>query len=208
LTPVKTAAGSTKMDQAAFTAPMVMPGDYTLKLKVGDKEFTDKITLVHDMSNTDFTLADREAQHKAAMEMYGMQSSLNGLIEEVNAEQQLLKANTEKVKNAKAKKVLGDYATQLETLRATLLATKQKSIFADEEQLRERLSEVYGTVLNQESKPSNLQLERVAVLQKQLSDAKEKHGAISKQYAEKVKALMGKEGITTPPEVLMDKNGK
>ncbi|ULQ50988.1 VPS10 domain-containing protein [Flavihumibacter fluvii] len=208
MTPVKTAPGGTKMDQAAFTAPMVMPGDYTLKLKVGDKEYTDKITLVHDQSNTDFTMADREMQYKASMQLYGMQGELNGLIESINDEQKLLKENTGKVKNAKAKKVLNDYNIQLETLRATLLATKQKSIFADEEQLRERLSEVYGTILNQESKPSNLQLERVTVLQKQLAEGKEKHTALNKQYGTKVQDAMKKEGIKTPPEVLMDKSGK
>lgn len=208
MTPVKAAPGGTKMDQAGFTAPMVMPGDYTLKLTVGDKQYTDKITLVHDASNTNFTIADREMQNKAALEMYGMQAELNSLIESINAEQKLLRDNTIKVKSPKTRKVLMEYNTQLETLRATLLATKQKSIFADEEQLRERLSEVYTTVLMQESKPSNLQLERIGVLQKQLTEAKGKHESINKQYSKRVQEAIKKEAIKTPPEVLMDKSGK
>lgn len=208
LTPVKSASGGTKADAGGFAAPLVMPGEYTLKLKVGDKDYSDKITLVHDASNKDFSMADREAQYTSAMKLYGMQSELNGLITDVNAEQKLLKENTEKVKSAKAKKVLTDYNTQLETLRATLLGTKQKSIFADEEELRERISEVYRTIIYQESKPSNLQLERVEVLQKQLSDAKAKHEAINKQFGAKVQEAMKKEGIKTPPEVLMDKKSQ
>ena len=39
-TPPKVAAGSTKMDGAGFTAPMVLPGTYTIKLKVKDGLFS------------------------------------------------------------------------------------------------------------------------------------------------------------------------
>ena len=38
--PPKVASGGTKVDFGAFVAPMVLPGDYTVKLKVGDKEYT------------------------------------------------------------------------------------------------------------------------------------------------------------------------
>ncbi|HEX2607261.1 MAG TPA: hypothetical protein VHK91_07775, partial [Flavisolibacter sp.] len=38
--PPRVAGGGTKLDYSAFVAPMVMPGDYTVKMKVGDKEFS------------------------------------------------------------------------------------------------------------------------------------------------------------------------
>ncbi|ULQ54921.1 hypothetical protein KJS94_09750 [Flavihumibacter rivuli] len=207
MTPPKAAAGSKKMDFGAFTAPMVMPGDYTVKLKVGNKEYTDKIKLVHDASNPDFTTADREAQYKTANELMGMYADLNALVEDINGKQKMVKDNVDKVKNAKVKKLLNDYHGDLEKLRATLLATKQASIFADEEQLRERISEVYAAVANQESRPSNLQLQRVDVLKKELGDAKAKSDAVNKQYYNKVQAAMEKEGLAPKPATLQDKKG-
>ena len=207
MTPVKTAPGGTKMDYGAFVAPMVMPGEYTLKLKVGDKEYTDKLVLQHDESNKDFTMADREARHEASMQLYQMQADLNAMIVEVNEEQKLLKDNEGKLKNEKVKKMLREYHSSLETFRAGLLATKQKSIFADEEQLRERISELYSAVAAQDAPPSNLQKDRLGVLKQQLVTAQGKRAAINKQYAAKMRAALVKEGVT-PPAVLKDKTGK
>ncbi|MBC6490553.1 hypothetical protein ACFSQD_09520 [Flavihumibacter stibioxidans] len=195
MTPNKAVAGGVKMDYGAYTAPLVLPGTYTMKLKVGNKEYTDRLVLVHDSSNHSFTMADREAQHKAAMELYGMQQELNGLISAVNDEQKLLRDNEPRLKSGKVKKQLKAYESELEKLRAGLLATKQKSIFADEEQLRERLGEIYMAICTQEAGPSNLQLERIGVVKQQVRDAQATHAAIGKQYADKVRAAMVKEGV-------------
>jgi hypothetical protein len=198
MTPNKSAAGGTKMDRGGMVAPQVLPGTYTMKLTVGKEEFRQPIVLVHDTSNTSYSMDDRIAQHKASMELYNMQKELNGLIEEVNGEQKLLKESGDKIKSEKVKKLLKTYNQSLEEFRAGLLATKQTSIFADEEQLRERLTELYVTITGNEARPSNLQLERMQALQGELSNAKAKHAAISKQYSDKVRQAMAKEGVTTP----------
>jgi photosystem II stability/assembly factor-like uncharacterized protein len=198
MTPNKSAAGGTKMDRGGMVAPQVLPGTYTLKLTVGKEEYKQPIVLVHDTSNTTYSMEDRLAQHKASMELYNMQKELNGLIEEINSEQKLLKESGDKIKNEKVKKLLKTYNQSLEEFRSGLLATKQTSIFADEEQLRERLTELYTTIAGNEARPSNLQLERLQSLQGELAAAKAKHAAISKQYADKVRQAMAKEGVTTP----------
>lgn len=198
MTPNKAAAGGTKMDRGAMLAPQVLPGTYTLKLMVGKEEYKHPIVLVHDSSNSTYTLEDRQAQHKAAMELYGMQKQLNTLIEEVNAEQKLLKESGEKIKSDKVKKLLKSYNQSLEEFRSGLLATKQTSIFADEEQLRERLTDLYITITANEARPGNLQMERIQTLKGELSMAQTKHAAISKQFASKVRQAMEKEGVTAP----------
>jgi hypothetical protein len=175
-----------------------LPGTYTLKLTVGKEEYKQPFVLVHDSSNSSYSLEDRIAQNKASMELYNMQKDLNGLIEEVNGEQKLLKESSTKIKSEKVKKLLKTYDKSLEEFRAGLLATKQTSIFADEEQLRERLTELYVTIAGNEARPSNLQLERLQALQGELSAAKAKHAALNKQYADKVRQAMAKEGVTTP----------
>jgi len=81
------------------------------------------------------------------------------------------------------------------------LATKQKSIFADEKKLREDITDVYSAISNQETKPSNLQLERIQSLQEQFADARKVKAAINTQYHEKVQAALLKEKINTKPSL-------
>lgn len=207
MTPVKAAAGGTKMDQAAFTAPMVMPGTYTLKLTVGNQVYSEKMVMVHDSANKHFSLEDRAVQYKAAMQLYNDEARLNALIDTINQEQQFLKAQGARVRSIRVKKLIDEYHQQLETLRATLLATKQKSIFADEEQLREKLSELYSTVLNQEARPSNLQLERMNLLGREIITAMGRHSVINQQFEAKVKAMIAREGQLSK-EIMIDNKGK
>ncbi len=184
-TPPKTATGSTKMDYGGFIAPVVLPGTYTVKLKIGDKEYTNQLQMVHDDANKRFTEEDRKVQYKAAMELYKMHEQLYTLVDNINKEQKLLKDNMDSVTKPQAKKMLKEYNTKLEELRSTLLATKHKSIFADEKKLREYITEVYASVCSQECKPSNLQLGRITVLNDDLKKGEESYEKITSEYQEK-----------------------
>jgi hypothetical protein len=188
--PPKTATGSTKMDVGGFIAPMVLPGTYTVKMKVGDKEYSNKLTLVHDKNDKLFTEADRKMQYETAMKIYDMHEDLARLVDNITAEEKLVKDNLDSVKQPKAKKLLNEYNKKLEDLRSTLLATKHKSIFADEKKLREFLSELYTSVCYQECKPSNLQLERVTVLNNDLLKGHDTYNKLYAAYADKVHATI------------------
>jgi len=61
---------------------------------------------------------------------------------------------------------------RLEALRAELIPTRQTSIFADENRLREGITEVYVAGCPHEQAPTNLQLERVKVLRSKVDDAR------------------------------------
>ncbi len=192
--PPKTAAGGTKLDYGAAVAPQIMPGDYTLKLKVADKEYQQPIKVVHDPSSP-FTLADRELQHKTAMDLYAMHEQLAKNVADIAEKQKMLKDNMDKVKDAKVKKQMQEYYDKLETLRAELIPTKTTSIFADEERLRENITQVYASVCNTEAAPNNLQLERVKSLQQKVNEADQKNAAISKQYEERIRSALVKQGL-------------
>ncbi len=195
MTPPKVASGGTKADFGSFSAPMVLPGDYTVKLKTGDKEYTKQIKLVHDYSNPNFTIVQREAQYKTATDLYHLHEQLASVVDDINNNQKMLKENVGKVKSDKVKKLLKEYDAKLEILRETLLASKQKSQFADEQKLRERISDVYVAVCNQEAAPSNLQTQRVGVLQQEVQKAAQDNIALNNQYAIKVKQALIKEGL-------------
>jgi hypothetical protein len=193
--PPKVASGGTKIDFGAFVAPMVLPGDYTVKLKVGDKVYSKPVKLVHDVKNKDFTLEDRQLQYKTAMELYKLHEQLAATVDQINDKQRMLKENISKLKDTASKKVLQDYTTKLEDLRSTLLATKQKSLFADEKKLREEISDVYTAVCGQEARPSNLQVQRVTQLVQNVAKAEEKRISLVKQYDAMVETALSKEGL-------------
>lgn len=197
-TPPKVASGGTKPDFGGFVAPTVLPGEYTVKIKVGDKSYENKLLMQRDKTS-EMSEADMQAQYDAAMELYHLHESLASLVDSVSATQKMLKDNMDKIKNPKVKKLVQEYSDKLEDLRSRCLATKQKSIFADEKKLREDITDVYAAISNQETKPSNLQMERIQSLQEQFADARKVKAAINTQYHEKVQAALVKEKIDIKP---------
>ena len=87
------------------------------------------------------------------------------------------------------------YNDELEKLRAECLATKQKSIFADEKKLREEITELYSGVSGQEAAPSNMQVQRVPVLQAELKKKEQTNQQILKKYDKQVIDGLKKEGL-------------
>ena len=203
-TPPKVASGGTKPDFSGFTAPMVLPGDYTVKVKVADKIYESKIKLKAE-EKPDYTLADREAQYATAMKLFTMHEELARLADDITNKQKGLKLMLEKMQNPKTKKVVQQYYDSLETLRGTLMGTKQTSAFADEERLRENISQLYTGICYQEVRPSNLQEERVKGLQEEINKAEAKNVVITKTFSDKVKAIQEKE-ILPKSKVEVNKN--
>lgn len=174
-TPPKVASGSTKFDGAGFTAPMVLPGNYTVKLKVKDKEYTGTIKCVHDEENKDLSIEDRKLVYERSMQLQKLYNSVNNTIDSISYYQKSLKADTVAFKKNSNAKVFFD---DLQKVKAEFMATKKTSIFADEERLREKVSKLYGTFCGMESKPNSTHLESIDDLQKEYE--------VQKQAFEKV----------------------
>ncbi len=160
--PPKVAEGSTKMDYAGFVAPMVLPGNYVVKLKVKDKEYTGAIKCVHDNSNKDLSSEDRLLVFNKALQLQTLYNQLSNTVDSINIIQRGLKEDSmsyAKNKNAQV------FYTDLQKVKAELMATKKTSIFADEQRVREKISLLYNNFCNMESKPNSTQLEAIDVLQ-------------------------------------------
>jgi photosystem II stability/assembly factor-like uncharacterized protein len=157
-TPPKVAAGSTKVDYAGFTAPMVLSGTYTIKLNVNDKIYTSKVNCIHDESNKNLTVADRKLVYDKTHELLTVYNSLNNTLDSIVLLQKQLKADTVAFAKNKKLKAKND---ELQKIKAELTATKQKSVFADEEKIREQLSKLYSNFCGMESAPNSTQLESI-----------------------------------------------
>jgi hypothetical protein len=165
-TPPKVAEGSTKMDGAGFSAPMVLPGEYTVKLKVKDKEYVSKLKCVPDPENKELSQDDRRLVYEKAMELQTLYNSLSTTIDSVNYLQRSLKADS--VAYFKNKNAIAFY-NDLQKVKSELMAVTKTSIFADEERLREKISKLYGTFCGMETKPNGTQLEAIEVLKQDFS---------------------------------------
>jgi hypothetical protein len=174
---------------------MVLPGDYTIKLKVGDSTYTSKLKLVHDAANKDFTIEDRKLQYKVAMDLYKQHEQLAALVDSINAKQKLIKETIGKVQDSSLARTMRAYNDELEKLRSECLATKQKSIFADEKKLREEITETYSAVTGQEAAPSNLTIQRTEVLKQEVKKKEDTGKQVMNKYDKTVTEGLMKEGL-------------
>jgi photosystem II stability/assembly factor-like uncharacterized protein len=186
--PPKTATGSTKRDIGAVFAPQVLPGNYTLKMKVGKDEYSQQFKMVHTEKNG-FSKEERKAQFAAAMELYNMHGRLATLVNDIVENQKTYKEKITSIKNKKTAQWGKNYIDSLENLRGELIPTKQTSIFADESRLREDISQVYVAICNNEAAPSNLQLASIKALEERLEDALKRFSRLNALYEEKLKGL-------------------
>jgi photosystem II stability/assembly factor-like uncharacterized protein len=157
-TPPKVAAGSTKVDYAGFTAPMVLPGIYTININVNDKVYTSKVNCIHDESNKNLTIADRKLVYVKIQELLAVYNSLNQTLDSIVLLQKQLQSDT--VAFAKNKKLKAKY-DELQKIKTELTATKQTSVFADEKKIREEISSLYSNFCGMESAPNSTQIESI-----------------------------------------------
>jgi photosystem II stability/assembly factor-like uncharacterized protein len=180
--PPKVSSGSTKFDQTGFIAPMVLPGTYTLKLKVKDKEYSQNFNCIHDSENKELNPDDRKLVYEKAIQLQNLYNRLNKTVDSISWYQQKLKANPalyEKDKNAKA------FNDDLQKVKAALMATKKTSIFADEEQIREKVSKLYAIFCSMEAKPNATQLQSIDDLQKDFTKQEDAFAKVVTKYRAK-----------------------
>ncbi len=194
LTPPKVAGGGTKPDQSGFVAPMVLPGTYTIKLMVAGTAYTTPVNMLHDTTNKYFSEQARKDLYDNAMKLYNAHEQLKFLVDTVTTTLNILKQADTTVKNAKTKKLVDEYLKKVDDFRSTLLASRLKSIFADEKKLREEISETYIALCFKEEPASNLDIESVSRLLGRLSEAQTNGNKLLQEVNAKLKVPLQKEG--------------
>src|SRR5437867_12602314 len=58
----------------------------------------------------------------------------------------------------------------VDSMRKKIVATKEGGMITGEERLRENLTELYGSVVNYEGRPSQTQVERTAAIAREMGD--------------------------------------
>jgi photosystem II stability/assembly factor-like uncharacterized protein len=151
----------------ALFGPMVPEGVYTVKLIKDKDTFTGQIKVIAD-PRSPHSAADRALQSQTVWKLYQMQERLAFIdAAVVDARDQARERATELDEKDAVAKDLTTFADRLEALHKTLVATKEGAI-TGEEQLRERIVDVYGWVSQYGGRPTESQLARIPVLEREI----------------------------------------
>ena len=152
----------------AFFGPRVLEGTYTVTLVKGKKEYVGSIDLVPDPRST-HSSSDRQAQNEATWRLYSMLERLAYVGDTVVDLVDQLDERAAATDRAKLIEAIRQQSSRLEAFRSTLVASG--GMLAGGEELRERISGLYGSVNGFEGRPTQSQLDRIEVLDDQLEAA-------------------------------------
>ncbi len=182
----KVAKGKT-FSFGGFTSPRVPAGKYTFVMKKGKKEYKHEIETQYDPV-ANISLEDRKAQEAMTMKLYNMTQDLAYLVFRMDEAKDY--ANKVKEKNAKLEKLTAKLLSALNELKKTLvITTGDNYVGTAENELREKLGDLYSVVTDNFEKPAKSQYANLAILEKELDEAKTKYAGIkSKELAKLEKA--------------------
>jgi len=157
----------------AFEGPRVQEGTYTFKLIKGKQTLDGQVELVPD-PRTPHSAEDRKLQQATALDLYKMLERMTYLVDALVDLRDQARARAGAVDAKRLTERLNDYADKLETFRGTLVSTSEAGWLSGDEQLRENLGNLYGSVNGYTGRPTQSQLDRMKVLRGDL-DAAFKH---------------------------------
>ena len=171
--------------------PRVPEGTYTVKLIKGKDSYSSSVTLVSDPRSR-ATAEDRKLQRETVWKLYGLLEQLTATVDQMLAVRDQAKERASKLAKGDAlRKRLEALADEMEKQRTALVATKQaEGGISGEEKLREELGALYGNVNGYEGRPTQSQLDRMAVL-----------GADLEAAGKKLDAHVDKELAATAPQL-------
>jgi hypothetical protein len=154
----------------AGTGPRVVPGTYTVRLTKGSQVVEEPLVVALD-PRAPFTLEDRKAQYAAVMKAHALFGRMSDLVDRLNGYRALAAARAKGLPEGDAlRKDLDAFAGKADAIRKDVVATSEGGAITGEERLREHLAYVYDELLSYEGRPGDYQVERVAVLERELRD--------------------------------------
>jgi photosystem II stability/assembly factor-like uncharacterized protein len=189
----KTAIGKT-ITAGTITGPAAPEGTYKIKMTKGKDVFESTITLAPN-PNSPHSAEDRQLQHKTVMRLYDMTEQLAYIAHTIQNAQKV--ADEYAKTNPKLAKQLNAFSKEMENLNKTLVITTGDNYVASaEDQLREKIANLYSAVMSFKGRPSTSQLESLKVLEGELADAQKKFEEIKNKKIPTINSLLQKNKLT------------
>jgi hypothetical protein len=150
--------------------PRVLPGVYTVRMTKGDQVYKTNLNIVMD-PRANYTLDDRKEQLALALKLTAMLNHMSWAVDAIVAIRDQALADAAKLDTkAPLHDRLTSLATDVDTIRGKIVATKEGGAITGEERLREFMGDLYGDVNQSENRPTDEQTARAKVLDHQLGD--------------------------------------
>ncbi len=179
---------------AGFFGPFLEPGTYTVKIIKKDKVLEGAFVIKNDPS-LPYTDEDRALQRKTLMKAYHMLEDLAYLDRQVtDVMEQAAERKKEDVPRSLEKK-LDAVIRQMKAIHVKLVETKAEGMFTSEEQLRQKIAAVYGGLVNFLGRPTNSQIQRLDVLEKEMKGYNQQYRQIFDTKVAAINAVLEKKGL-------------
>jgi len=155
---------SNVLSAEAIFGPPFPPGDYTVMVLKGDSIYKTTISILHDPYSP-HSQEDQDLEILKVNEAYDLLENLAYLDRRLtDAIQQSAALATDPAVSSSLKKKITAFSDELTAIRKKLLVTKVGDI-RGEQQLREKVSELYSAIGNYRGRPTQSQIDRLADLQ-------------------------------------------
>ena len=166
---------------AAFEAsagPRVVPGTYTVKLTRGKDVYTETLVVGLD-PRAKYTVEDRKADFDAAMRVYNLLGDMSYDVDRINGVRlALLDRAGNLQKDPALAKRLQELSAKVDDIRRKIVATKEGGAITGEERIREKTTQLYGSLVSYEGRPADYQVARIDSLKKELGDVEAEFDAL------------------------------
>jgi len=155
----------------SFLGPQVPAGLYDVRVTKGSARYDHEVMLVHD-PRAGYSAEGRALQDDLVLRLYDMLGRLTYVVEATaDLRTKALDRAARLAPEDALAKALRAFAAELDAFRKTLVATRKGGFLAGEEQLREKLGRLYGSVNGFEGRPTQSQIGYADVLEKRLQEA-------------------------------------
>jgi len=159
-----------QLAQAGVQGPRVLPGKYMIRLEDNGKSYDTALTVGLD-HRVRWSLADRQAQYDAAMQVHALFNDESALFARiVGLRQQVAQTRAGRKAGDAALAKLRAFDGKLDALRKKIVATTEGGAITGEERLREHTDQLYGAIISWDGPPSGYQLANIAGLRSQLGE--------------------------------------
>lgn len=184
----KIAKGKT-FSAGGMTAPRVAAGKYKVVIQKGKEKFETTIDVAYP-KNSIFSLAEREEQSKTSKMLYDLNEELAYIVYQID---EISKHTSTTMDNPKLKKTSLKLKNELTALKETLVVTKGDNYVGTvEDQLREKLANIYGEITGYYGAPTETQMENVDLIVGQMDEARTAFNKVNSGSVKKYNLLLEK----------------
>ncbi len=182
--------------------PQVLPGVYTVRLVIGDKNLEKRVEVRLDPALS-VSVAELKAQHDHALKLRDRQSAVNDALRALDSIKEQLKQLEKTVKSRmnnapeELTEVLSDHTRQVESLAGRLARPDEARSIGTSARLGERLRSLFNSLDNTNAAPTTYQLEYFKELEAEFQEKIKEANAFITQTVQKLNERLAKHRVPT-----------